>query len=106
MDYRELSEKERLTPRSISPVPISVVESDQHLPLQVVPSKEEGSLAVVLIDDRWVVGEYWRPYPESENPHEMWFNVTLADGQQLTIFRRMLHQGFWYRLHGLATGPA
>ena len=74
-----------------APMPIQVQEDEDMRPMAVVVDGK--SLAVESIDDRSEDEEAcW-----ADNPVvKMNYRVTLQDGQQLTIFRNMMHGG-WYR---------
>ena len=70
----------------------SVQEEEDFRPLAV--SVEGKVLEVVSIDERVEEeAEWWEPEPL----YRMHYQVTLEDGQQVTIFRNM-KTGSWYRL--------
>jgi hypothetical protein len=53
-------------------------------------------LKVVSVEDRWRIDdEWWREQPISR----MYFECTLEDGRQLTVFQDLLTGG-WYRQSG------
>ncbi len=75
-----------------APMPIKVQEDEDMRPVAVVVDGR--SLAVESIDDRSEDEEAWW----ADNPVvKMNYQVTLEDGQQLTIFKNMRHGG-WYRV--------
>ena len=82
------------TARPNTPMPCNVQEDADYRPVAV--SLEGKTLEVVSIDEREEEeAEWWEPEPV----FRMHYQVTLEDGQQLTIFRNMKTES-WYRLDG------
>ena len=74
------------------PMAARVGEDGDFRPLSV--SREGEILEVVSIDERVEEeAEWWEPEPL----FKMHYQVTLEDGQQLTIFRNM-STGSWYQI--------
>ena len=72
-------------------MPITVQEDGDYRPVAV--SLEGKTLEVVSIDERVEEkAEWWEPEPV----FKMHYQVTLADGRQLAIFRNLKHGG-WYQ---------
>ena len=77
-----------------TPMPIKVQEDEEFRPLAV--SLLGKLLPVESIEERWEDEEFWW----RDNPLiRVTYQVTLEDGRQLTIFKNMLHGG-WYRVSG------
>ena len=74
-----------------APLPIQVHEDEDMRPMAVVV--EGKSLAVESIDDRSEEEEAWW---QDDPVVRMNYEVTLENGKHLTIFRNMMHGG-WYR---------
>ena len=72
-------------------MPIDVQEDGEHRPISL---KWNGGIQrVASVDDRCEVEEDWW----KDNPVvRMFYRVTIEDGQRLTIFRNMVHGG-WYQ---------
>ena len=84
--------KRTATPAAPTPMPIHAQEDDEFRPVALV--LEDRSQTVASVDERCEVEEdCWKDYPLVR----MYYRVTLEDGQELTIFRNMVHGG-WYRL--------
>ena len=78
--------------RPSTPMSLRVQEDDDFRPLAM--SLEGKVLGVVSIDERVEEeAEWWEPEPL----FKMHYQVTLEDGQQVTIFRNM-KTGGWYEL--------
>ena len=78
-------------PRASTPMAASVQEDEDFRPNAV--SLEGKVLEVVSIDDRVEEeAEWWEPEPL----FKMHYQVTLEDGQRVTLFRNMKNGG-WYR---------
>ena len=73
-----------------APMPIQVQEDEDMRPVAVMVDGK--SLAVVSIDDRSEAEEAWW---WDDPVVKMNYQVSLEDGRQLTIFRNMMHGG-WY----------
>ncbi len=79
-------------PRPGTPIAARVQEDEDFLPLTV--SLEGKVLEVVSIDERVEEeAEWWEPEPL----FKMHYQVTLEDGQQVTIFRNM-KTAAWYQI--------
>ena len=79
-------------PRPSTPMAARVQEDEDFRPLAV--SLEGKVLNVVSIDERVEEeAEWWEPEPV----FKMHYQVTLEDGQQVTIFRNM-KTGAWYQI--------
>jgi hypothetical protein len=72
---------------------VKVVEKPEGWPCELHLGK---MLKVVSVEDRWRIDdEWWREQPISR----MYFECTLEDGRQLTVFQDLLTGG-WYRQSG------
>ena len=73
------------------PVPVTVSENQQQLPVSVV--LDGGSVKIVSVDDIWQLNdEWWRASPIARLYHR----VTTQGGRSITIFRDLVDGG-WYR---------
>lgn len=82
-------------PRPSIPMPIKVQESDEEEDFRPQVVTFEGqTLAVESIDERVEEDSEWW---ENEPVYKMHYRVTLADGQEMAIFRNN-KTGSWYRL--------
>ena len=82
------------TPSPQVPMPCMVQEDDEQRPVTVTLIGV--SVPVESIEERWEDEEdWWRDDPVVR----VTYQVTLEDGQQLTIFKNML-RGDWYRQCG------
>ena len=79
-------------PRPSTPMAARVQEDDDFRPTAI---SLEGKILEVVSIDEWVEeeAEWWEPEPI----FKMHYQVTLKDGQQVTIFRNM-KTGGWYML--------
>ena len=78
-------------PATAVPMPIVVQEDYEQRPIAVMLGG--ATLGIASVDDRCEVEEDWW----KDNPVvRMDYQITLADGSQLTIFKNMVHGG-WYR---------
>ena len=60
------------------------------------------SVPIESIEERWEdAGDWWKDNPVVR----MYYRVTLEAGQQLSIFRNMVHGG-WYRQATTVTDPS
>ena len=88
-----MARKSKGTPTPVTAilVPIDVQEDGECRPVTLVLDGRPQT--VDSIDERCEVEEDWW----KDNPVlRMYYRVTLDDGRQLTIFRNMVHGG-WYR---------
>lgn len=82
----------KATPRPSTPMAARVQEDEDCRPLAI--SLEGKVLEVVSIDERVEEeAEWWEPEPM----FRMHYQVTLEDGQPVTIFRNM-KTGAWYQI--------
>ena len=81
-----------VTPNPQIPMPAKVQEDAEQRPVAVTLFGEQ--LEVESIEERWDDEEDWW----KDNPLvRVIYLVTLENGKELTIFKNMLHGG-WYRL--------
>ena len=73
--------------RLYSPLPVDVHADERGLPLRVDGVAVESVREEWLVEDRW-----WTPRPLRRR----YFELALADGRALTVFRRG-RGGRWYR---------
>ena len=82
------------TPSPQVPMPCKVHEDAEQKPVAV--TLYGVSVQAESIEERWEdAGDWWRDDPVVR----VTYQVTLEDGQQLTVFRNMLTGG-WYRQDG------
>ena len=80
------------TPSPSTPMPTKVQEDEEQRPVAVSLFGVE--VGVAAIDEWWEDEEFWWRH---DPVVRVTYQVTLEDGQRLTIFRNMLTGG-WYRL--------
>ena len=86
------SKTQATQPRPSTPMAARGQEDEECRPLSI--SLEGNVLEVVSIDDRVEEeAEWWEPEPL----FKMHYQVTLEDGQRVTIFRNM-KTGAWYEI--------
>jgi hypothetical protein len=72
-----------------TPSALQVTEDALGLPLAVKLKRRE---AVISIEDRWRIDdEWWRAEPVSR----LYYNVLLASGQRLVLYKDLVSEG-WY----------
>ena len=85
-----MPKKPQTEPRPSIPMPVRVQEDEEFQPIGV--SVEGQTLEVVSIDERVEEDSEWW---ENEPVYKMHYQVTLADGRGLAIFRNY-KTGSWY----------
>ena len=77
------------------PLPLKVQEGPEGLPLNILINWEW--VPVSEVQDRWRIDdEWWREQPISR----VYFQVLLQDGRAITLFRDLLHDGWYQQRHG------
>ena len=79
------------TPSPQIPMPCKVQEDAEHRPVAVRLFGQ--AVGVAAIDERWEDEEFWW---RDDPVVRVTYQVTLENGQELTVFKNMLTGG-WYR---------
>lgn len=78
------------------PVPISVEEDGDGMPLAVGQKGRHRSVKIASVDDLWRIDEeWWREKPITR----IYYQLTAEGGGRLTVFQD-LTDGNWYRQGG------
>jgi len=74
-------------PQVYWPRPVEVIAGDDGVPLLV------GGIAVEAVREQWLVEDrWWTPKPLQRN----YFELVLADGRDLVVFREPAESGRWF----------